>query len=115
MEESQLLRGVLEQCVLAIVARGETYGYEILTRLSDNGFENILEGTLYPVLTRLNKRGLLSCRTVKSPYGPLRKLYAMTPAGEEELKTFRTFYRGFTASTEKILFGEDDHEKDADL
>ena len=51
MEESQLLRGILEGCVLAVIAGGETYGYEILAKLDQCGFDALLEGTLYPVLT----------------------------------------------------------------
>ena len=72
MEDSQLLRGVLEGCVLAVIVRGETYGYEILAELEKSGFENLLEGTLYPVLTRLEKKGLISCRKAKSPFGRVR-------------------------------------------
>lgn len=56
VEDSQLLRGVLEGCVLAIIKRGETYGYEIIAKLEASGFNNIQEGTLYPVLTRLEKK-----------------------------------------------------------
>lgn len=59
VEDSQLLRGVLEGCVLAIIKRGETYGYEIIAKLEASGFNNIQEGTLYPVLTRLEKKVLL--------------------------------------------------------
>ena len=58
MEDSQLLRGILEGCVLAVITRGETYGYEILAELEKGGFENLLEGTLYPVLTRLEKKDM---------------------------------------------------------
>ena len=74
MEESQLLRGILEGCVLAVISQNETYGYEILSNLEKEGFDMLMEGTLYPVLTRLKKKGLISCRKAKSPYGPIRKL-----------------------------------------
>ncbi len=103
MEESQLLRGVLEGCVLAIIARGETYGYEILTELTDSGFEGLMEGTLYPILTRLEKKGLISCRKEKSPYGPIRKYFSVTEAGAAYLASFRESYRRISVSADTIL------------
>ena len=107
MEESQLLRGILEGCVLAVIAEGETYGYEILARLEKSGFEAVLEGTLYPVLTRLEKRGHIACRKEKSPYGPIRKYYSATPAGVEALAAFRANYEKITAAADAVLNGED--------
>lgn len=103
MEESQLLKGVLEGCILRIIADGETYGYEILGKLEKAGFENLLEGTLYPVLTRLEKKGLISCRKAKSPYGPIRKYYTITVAGEQYFADFTESYERITRASEKIL------------
>ena len=77
MDNAQLLKGVLEGCVLAIIAEGETYGYEIIGALEKAGFEEIGEGTLYPVLTRLDKNKLILCRRAKSPLGPVRKYYSI--------------------------------------
>lgn len=107
MEDSQLLRGVLEGCVLAIIARGETYGYEILAELEKSGFENLLEGTLYPVLTRLEKKGLISCRKAKSPFGPIRKYYSITENGQQYFDEFMKSYEKINASAQKILNGEE--------
>lgn len=107
MEDSQLLRGVLEGCVLAVIARGETYGYEILAELEKSGFENLLEGTLYPVLTRLEKKGLISCRKAKSPFGPIRKYYSITENGQQYFVEFRKSYEKINASAQKILNGEE--------
>ncbi|MGN0291288.1 MAG: PadR family transcriptional regulator [Lachnospiraceae bacterium] len=104
MEDTQLLKGILEGCVLSIIAEGETYGYEILIRLEQEGFENLLEGTLYPVLTRLDKKEYISCRRAKSPHGPIRKYYSITKKGEEALEEFLENYKKVTASAEKILF-----------
>ena len=103
MDESQLLRGVLEGCVLGIIANGETYGYEILARLETAGFENLLEGTLYPVLTRLEKKGLISCRKAKSPYGPIRKYYSITTEGEQYFIEFKESYERITKASATIL------------
>lgn len=106
MGDSQLLKGILEGCVLAVIARGETYGYEILGQLEKHGFENLGEGTLYPVLTRLDKNGYISCRKAKSPLGPVRKYYSMTPEGERRLDTFKEDYERITASADAVLYTE---------
>ncbi len=106
MEESQLLRGILEGCVLAVIAEGETYGYEILAKLEKCGFEALLEGTLYPVLTRLEKKKLVSCRKEKSPYGPMRKYYSITEEGTAALETFKENYEKITAAADMILRGK---------
>lgn len=110
MEESQLLKGILEGCVLSIISRGETYGYEILAELEKEGFENLLEGTLYPVLTRLDKKSYIACRKMKSPFGPIRKYYTITQEGIEKLNIFKQNYKKITASTEKILILSDSNE-----
>lgn len=107
MEDSQLLRGVLEGCVLAVIARGETYGYEILAELEKSGFENLLEGTLYPVLTRLEKKGLIFCRKAKSPFGPIRKYYSVTENGQQYFDEFKKSYEKINASAQKILHGKE--------
>lgn len=106
LEESQLLRGILEGCVLAVIADGETYGYEILAKLETCGFESLLEGTLYPVLTRLERKGLVFCRKAKSPYGPIRKYYSITEAGEKALFNFKANYKKITAAADTVLKGE---------
>lgn len=106
MDESQLLRGILEGCVLSVIAQGETYGYEILAKLEENGFEAIFEGTLYPVITRLEKKELISCRKEKSPYGPIRKYYSITPLGITTLDAFKESYRKINRAAKKTLFEE---------
>lgn len=106
LEESQLLRGILEGCVLAVIAEGETYGYEILAKLEVCGFESLLEGTLYPVLTRLEKKGMIFCRKAKSPYGPVRKYYSITESGENALEGFKTNYKKITAAADAVLKGD---------
>lgn len=107
MGDSQLLRGILEGCVLAVIAKGETYGYEILSELEENGFENLLEGTLYPVLTRLEKKELISCKKAKSPFGPIRKYYSITENGKISLQEFKSGYEKITASANNVLYGEE--------
>jgi PadR family transcriptional regulator PadR len=106
MDESQLLRGILEGCVLSVISQGETYGYEILARLEQNGFESLFEGTLYPVITRLENKELISCRKEKSPYGPIRKYYSITALGEKALDDFKESYHKISRAAEKTLFDE---------
>lgn len=105
MEDTQLLKGILEGCILAIIEQHETYGYEILSQLQEYGFEDIIEGTLYPVLTRLDKKKLISCRIGKSPLGPKRKYYSITEDGIQWMKNFRENYKKINDSAQKILFG----------
>lgn len=107
MDDTQLLRGILEGCVLAVIAKGETYGYEILGELERGGLENLLEGTLYPVLTRLEKKGAIRCRKEKSPYGPLRKYFSITESGVTALAAFRNSYAKIVAAAECFLKEED--------
>jgi len=107
MDNTQLLKGILEGCVLSIIGRGETYGYEILSVLNESGFENLIEGTLYPVLTRLEKKGLVSSRMSKSPLGPSRKYFTITEDGKTHLQGFIKSYKSVTGIADKILSEEE--------
>lgn len=106
MEDTQLLKGILEGCILAVIAREETYGYEILQILEKAGFEDLQEGTLYPILTRLEKKGYIFCRKAKSPLGPIRKYFTITKEGGKWLEDFRENYRKVTGNAKNILFEE---------
>lgn len=103
MVDSQLLKGILEGCVLSIINRKETYGYEILTVLEEKGMIGIGEGTLYPVLTRLDQNGYIQCRKAKSPLGPVRKYYSISPLGKERLKQFEREFKNVVSVTQTIL------------
>lgn len=105
MRDTQLMKGILEGCILGIIARGETYGYEILAQMDAVGFQDLGEGTLYPVLTRLNKKEYIYCRKAKSPLGPIRKYYTITVPGKAYLEEFKQNYRDITASADQVLFG----------
>ena len=85
---TQILKGLLEGCILEIVSKIETYGYEICEKLIGFGFDQINEGSVYPILIRLEKKGLLYSIMKKSPFGPMRKYYYLTKSGEQELKEF---------------------------
>lgn len=85
---TELLKGALEGIVLQRISMGETYGYEITQYLVDLGFEDIVEGTVYTVLLRLEKKQLLDVARRKSTVGPPRKFYTLNAAGAEYLATF---------------------------
>ncbi|CEO89123.1 MAG: PadR family transcriptional regulator [Syntrophaceticus schinkii] len=84
----QMLKGLLEGCILKIICDGETYGYEIVEKLKKYGFQDVSEGTVYPLLIRLKKNKLLNNITRESPYGPKRKYYSLSEEGKAELETF---------------------------
>ena len=85
---TEMLKGVLEGCVLEIIGRGETYGYEITRRLNSLGFADVVEGTVYTILVRLEKNGLVDLERKPSDLGPPRKFYTLNNAGREELSLF---------------------------
>lgn len=114
MEDTQMLKGILEGCVLAVIDRGETYGYEILATLDGYGFHDLIEGTLYPVLTRLDKKDYITCRVGESPRGPKRKYYKITDRGREYLASFIREYQEMKSRADQILFYEKDEAEDRD-
>ncbi|WP_084331317.1 PadR family transcriptional regulator [Ruminiclostridium cellobioparum] len=83
-----MLKGVLEGCVLEIISRKETYGYEITRRLNTLGFTDIVDGTVYTILVRLEKNKLVDIEKKPSDMGPPRKFYTLNNAGREELSRF---------------------------
>jgi len=85
---TELLKGVLEGCVLELISREETYGYEITRRLNALGFDDVVEGTVYTILLRLEKNGLVDVTKKPSEMGPPRKFFALNDAGREELRDF---------------------------
>ena len=85
---TEMLKGVLEGCVLEIVNRGETYGYEITRRLNALGFTDVVEGTVYTILVRLEKNKLVDIEKKPSDMGPPRKFFVLNDAGREELRKF---------------------------
>ena len=85
---TEMLKGSLEGCVLEIIGRGKTYGYEITAKLRKLGFEDVVEGTVYTILVRLEKNRLVNIEKKPSEIGPLRKFYTLTKTGNEELQQF---------------------------
>ena len=87
-QTTEMLKGTLEGMVLAILAMRPAYGYEITARLREHGFTDIVEGTIYAVLIRIEQRGLVDVAKVPSEKGPPRKVYSLNRAGSEYLDEF---------------------------
>ena len=85
---TEMLKGSLEGCVLEIISRGKTYGYEITAQLRKLGFADVVEGTVYTILVRLEKNKFVITAKGPSEMGPTRKFYTLTKAGSEELLHF---------------------------
>ena len=85
---TEMLKGVLEGCVLEIISNEETYGYEITRKLNELGFSDVVDGTVYTILVRLEKNKLVETTKKKSDIGPPRKFFTLNDAGREELKKF---------------------------
>ena len=103
MIPSQLLKGTLEGCVLAVIRRKPTYGYEIAQQLAACGFGRVAEGTIYPLLLRLERNGAVQAQLRPSELGPNRKYYALTERGEEELAAFMASYAELTRAVDRLL------------
>ncbi|MGH3009913.1 MAG: PadR family transcriptional regulator [Gaiellaceae bacterium] len=86
MDQSQLIKGVLELALLAVIAREESYGYEILSTLEAAGLDGVGDASVYGTLRRLERAGHLTSRLEASDSGPARKYYVITPVGREELR-----------------------------
>lgn len=85
---TELLKGVLEGIILQKISLGKTYGYEITNALIELGLEDIVEGTVYTVLIRLEKKGFLDIEKQKSELGPPRKFYSLSEEGKKYLEEF---------------------------
>ena len=83
---SQLLRGVLDLCLLAVMADGAAYGYEMTKRLRARGLSIVGEGSIYPLLGRLERDGVVETHRTASNGGPPRKYYSLSPEGERALE-----------------------------
>ena len=101
--DTQVLKGILSMLLLRVVDQTEDYGYSIVVRLQELGFDDLAEGTVYPALTRLESKGLLSSRLVPSTSGPARKYYRTTQAGVDELKRSVTNWLALSENIERVM------------
>lgn len=98
----QMRKGILEFCILEIISRGEVYASDMLEELTAARMI-VVEGTLYPLLTRLKNASLLDYNWVESTSGPPRKYYTLTQTGREFLEQLRLTWSDLVASTDYII------------
>lgn len=94
---TQLRKGILELAILGALSRGRHYGYSLVRTISGTGAIDLTEGTIYPILGRLAKEGLVQTEWVESSQGPPRKYYTLTFKGEEAFRTLSEEFRKLAA------------------
>lgn len=104
---SQLLHGVLDMCLLSLIEEEATYGYEMVAKLKDRGLDQASEGSIYPLLSRLQKQGLIEGYLVQSQAGPARKYYRMTDEGRRTAAQWRDEWHLFRTSVDAVLAGDE--------
>lgn len=102
---TQMLKGVLDLCILALLRDGPLYGYGVVDALTGRGLNLVAEGTIYPLLTRMEKGGFVSSYRAPSPEGPPRKYYKITEAGDSALASGIVQWRALNADVSAIFDG----------
>ncbi len=103
MDGTQLVKGVLDLAVLAVVAREDGYGYDVVRRLRDAGLEEVGDASVYGTLRRLYAAGALTSYVVPSEEGPHRKYYGINAEGRHVLETQAKTWGGFVAAMDGLL------------
>ena len=103
---TEMLKGVLEGSILEIISRGETYGYEITRKLNALGFTDVIEGTVYTILIRLEKNGLVNITKKNSDIGPPRKFFTLNEEGQKELKIFWEKWKFISSKINQLQEGK---------
>jgi PadR family transcriptional regulator, regulatory protein PadR len=106
LETTQLLKGVLDAVVLAVLADADGYGYDVVRRLRLGGLSEVGDASVYGTLRRLFSQGLLSSYVVPSDEGPHRKYYGLTAVGHKALDSHRTTWLAFSSTVAAILAGQ---------
>lgn len=101
--KTQILKGFLEGFILKTLEYESLYSGDIIARLEEKKFFNLSEGTLYPLLLRLEDNGLLSSKRIYNALGPSRKIYAITDKGKEELDSYIKEWKEFSEVCNNIL------------
>jgi PadR family transcriptional regulator PadR len=100
---SQILKGILEGCILAVINEKEVYGYELAQQLEKNGFQTISEGSIYPILSRMQKENWIVGEFKTSSEGPNRKYYTITTKGEIVLAQFIEKWNVIKSSVDQTI------------
>jgi PadR family transcriptional regulator PadR len=103
VDTTQLLKGVLDLAVLAVLRDSDGYGYDILRRMRASGLEDVGDASVYGTLRRLFNAGYLNTYVVPSDEGPHRKYYALNAAGREQLQRSAKIWHGFASTMEDLL------------
>lgn len=103
MDPTQLLKGVLDVAVLAVLRAEDGYGYDILRRLREAGLEEVGDASVYGTLRRLYQNGFLSSYIVPSEEGPPRRYYSLNKAGRDQLELSKKSWRAFADTLEHLL------------
>ncbi|EON23251.1 MULTISPECIES: PadR family transcriptional regulator [Nocardioides] len=105
MDNTQLLKGVLDLAVLAVVDDEDGYGYDVVRRLRAGGLDEVGDASVYGTLRRLYAAGALTSYVVPSESGPHRKYYGITPSGRDQLKTQSDDWAHFSTTVTNLLQG----------
>ena len=108
--DSQMLKGVLTGSILSLLSTEELYGYKLSERLSEYGFTDISNGTIYPLLLTLEKKKLITGNMRPSENGPMRKYYSITAEGLEEKQKFITQWKTLSMSVNQLIERNEYHE-----
>ncbi|KRL66100.1 PadR family transcriptional regulator [Lentilactobacillus diolivorans DSM 14421] len=100
---SQMLKGILQGCLLILISDQPYYGYAISQELSKYGFANVPKGTIYPLLMNMEKKGLIIGKTQPSKEGPQRKYYYVTDAGNQARQHFLTQWKSLSTGVNDLI------------
>ena len=100
---AELRRATLPYCILAVLDRTPTYGYDLVRELAEEVGLEASEGTVYPLLSKLQKQRLISARWQPSDAGPPRKYYSLTDRGDAVLRAFTAAWSDTVSSTDAVL------------
>ena len=106
---TQFLKGTLDMCLLATIAQRPCFGYEMVQQLAQQGLDLVSEGSIYPLLGRLQHHGYIEGYLVASRDGPKRKYYRLRPEGAKQLEQWQAEWERFAQAVEHILKGAQSH------
>ena len=110
LDITQLLKGVLDLAVLAVLAEGDSYGYDVVRKLRDNGLDHVGDASVYGTLRRLYQDGALNSYVVPSEEGPHRKYYGLNARGRKALEQSTRTWSSFSTALNQLLTGRNGHE-----
>lgn len=103
---TQLRKGLMEFCILNLLSRGESYGYEILQSLQEIEELVVTDSTVYPILSRLRKDGCLKVQVKPSSSGPPRRYFSLTAIGQQRVKEMNLYWNNLQAAIDDLRNGD---------